>query len=82
MMAEAIAEGIKITQGIEVELRENVTPQELADFDAILVGAPTYHHDMTRNIKKLFEETAVKNINLENKVGATFGSRYSRNSYP
>jgi flavorubredoxin len=74
IMAEAIAEAIKTTQGIEVQLRENVTPQELADFDAILVGAPTYHHDMTRNIKKLFEETAEKNINLENKVGAAFGS--------
>ena len=74
IMAENITRAIKENQEITVELRENATPQELADFDAIVIGVPTYHHDMTRNIKKLFEEAAVKNINLESKIGGTFGS--------
>lgn len=73
-MAEAVSEGIKEAQGAEVELKYYATPEELADFDALVIGIPTYHHDMTRDIKNLFEETAVKNISLKNKIGAAFGS--------
>ena len=43
-------------------------------FDAIIMGAPTYHHDMPMDMKKLFEEAAMKNINLKGKFGAAFGS--------
>ena len=74
LMAEAIEEGVKMVQGVEVELKDHAEAEELAEFDAIVVGDPTYHHDMTRNIKKLFEKTAVKNVGLNGKVGATFGS--------
>jgi len=73
-MAEAVAEGAKTVQGTEVTLAYYVKPEELAEFDAIAVGVPTYHHDMTTNMKKLFEETAIKNISLKGKVGAAFGS--------
>ena len=74
LMAEAIQEGVKMVQGIEVEFKDRVAAEELADFNAIVVGAPTYYHDMTRNIKKLFEEAAVKKLSLNGKVGAAFGS--------
>ena len=73
-MAEAVAEGARAVQGVEVELKYYATPEELEDFDAVVVGIPTYHHDMTIDIKKLFEETAVKNIDLKDKVGAACGS--------
>jgi flavorubredoxin len=73
-IAEAVAEGAKTIPNVEVELKYHITPEELADFDAIAVGIPTYHHDMTVDIKKLFEEAAAKNINLKNKIGAAFGS--------
>lgn len=73
-MAEAVAEGAKAFQGVEVELKYYATPEELEDFDAVIVGVPTYHHDMTVDIKKLFEEAAVKNVNLKAKTGAAFGS--------
>jgi flavorubredoxin len=73
-MAEAIAEGAKTVRGVEVELTYLVTPEILANFDAIVIGMPTYHHDMTVDVKKLLEETAVKNVNLKDKVGAAFGS--------
>jgi flavodoxin I len=75
-MAEAVVEGAKSTEGAVVELQvdSDVSPKNLADFDAIAVGVPTYHHDMTIRIKNLFEETAVKNINLGKKAGAAFGS--------
>jgi flavodoxin I len=74
LMAEAIGEGVKMVQGVEVELKDRAAAEDLADFDAIAVGVPTYEHDMTRNIKKLLEEAAVKKVGLNGKVGAAFGS--------
>jgi flavorubredoxin len=73
-MAQAVAEGAKTVQGIEVELAYHATPEMLKAYDAIIVGVPTYHHDMTIDIKMLFEEAAVKNIDLKGKIGAAFGS--------
>ena len=74
IMAEAIEEGIKMVHGVEVELKDRAAAEKLANFNAIVVGVPTYDHDMTRNIKKLFEEAAVKKLSLNGKVGAAFGS--------
>ena len=73
-MAEAVTEGIRSVQGVQVEVKYYAMPGELADFDAVVVGIPTYHHDMTIDIKKLFEEAAMKNIDLEDKIGGAFGS--------
>lgn len=73
-MAKAVAEGAGAVQGTQVELKYHARPEELPDFDAIVVGVPTYHHDLVADMKKLFEEAAVKNISLKGKVGATFGS--------
>ena len=73
-MAGAVAEGARSVQGTEVELNYYVSPEELAGFDAVLVGAATYHHDMSVNFKSFFEDVAVKNVNLKGKVGAAFGS--------
>jgi flavodoxin I len=73
-MAQAVAEGAKNVGTPDVELSYHVDAEELADFDAIVMGAPTYHHDMPIDMKKLFEEAADKGINLKGKVGASFGS--------
>ncbi|MEM3579703.1 MAG: flavodoxin domain-containing protein [Candidatus Bathyarchaeia archaeon] len=73
-MARAVAEGAKMVQGVGVELTYHASPEQLKEFDAIIVGTPTYHHDTTVDIKMLFEEAAAKNINLKGKVGAAFGS--------
>ena len=73
-MAEAVTEGARAIQSIEAEMKYYATPEELADFAAIAVGIPTYHHDMTVDIKKIFEEAAIKSINLKDKIGAAFGS--------
>jgi flavorubredoxin len=58
----------------EKMLNYHVEADELAGFDAIFVGAPTYHHDTPIDMKKLFEEAAEKGISLKGKVGAAFGS--------
>jgi len=73
-MANAVAKGAKISDEFEVELNFHIDPTELNAFDAILVGTPTYHHEMPIDFKKLFEEVAVQSISLKGKVGATFGS--------
>jgi len=73
-MAKAIAEGAKSVRGVEVDLRVHTTPEELSNADAIIIGMPTYHHDMTSDMKRLLEEIAVKGINLKGKIGAAFGS--------
>ena len=73
-MAEAIAEGARSVQGVEVELKRYGSTWGLADFDAILIGAPTYQHRMTNNISKFLEEIAFQNINLKGKIGVAFGS--------
>jgi len=73
-MAQAIAEGCRSVLGTEVDVSYYLPPEQLVAFDAILVGSPTYHHDMPGTIKSYFEEAAVKNVNLKAKVAAAFGS--------
>jgi len=73
-MAWAVADGAKSVPGTQVELNYYVPQEKLMGFDAILVGAATYHHDMPVTFKNYFEEAAVKNVMLKGKVGAAFGS--------
>jgi flavodoxin I len=73
-MATAVANGAKINDKVDVELDFHIEPQELSAFDAILVGTPTYNHEMPIDFKKLLEDIAIQRINLKGKTGATFGS--------
>lgn len=73
-MANAIAEGAQSSGNVEVELNYHVNTESLSAYDAILVGSPTYHHDMPVDFKNLFEEAAVQGISLKGKIGAAFGS--------
>ena len=73
-MAKAIAEGLKSISGIDVELNDLIPAEALNDFDAIVLGAPTYHHNIPDKVKTYLEAVAVKKINLKGKVGAAFGS--------
>lgn len=47
LMADAVEEGAKKVQSVEVTLRYHVTPEELQSADAIIIGTPTYNHSMT-----------------------------------
>ena len=73
-MANAVAEGIKSTGEVEVEINYHVETQDLSSYDAIIVGAPTYNHEMPLDFKNLFLEAAVEGISLKDKVAAVFGS--------
>jgi len=73
-MAIAVAEGVNTVKNAKVELKRFIKAEDLANYDAIIVGAPTYKDDMPVDLKKLFDEVAAKNISLKGKAGATFGS--------
>ena len=73
-MANAVAEGAQSSGNVEVELNFHVDTERLGSYDAILVGAPTYNHDLPVDFKNLFEEAAVQGISLKGKIGAAFGS--------
>jgi len=73
-MAKAVEEGAKSVTGVNVELKYFARPEELEKTDGIIFGMPTYHHDISMDMKKLLEELAVKRIDLKGKVGASFGS--------
>jgi flavorubredoxin len=73
-MANAIAEGVRSSGKVDVEINYHVDPQDLNSYDAIIVGTPTYNHDMPVDFKNLFLEIAVEGISLKDKIGAVFGS--------
>jgi len=73
-MARAVEEGAKSVAGVNVELKYFARPEDLAEVDAIILGMPTYHHDIGMEMKRFLEEVAVKGINLKGKIGAAFGS--------
>jgi len=73
MMAKAIEEGIK-EAGIEVSSKRtvNATAGDIKDVDAVVLGAPTYHHDLIASMKTFL--FAMEKADLKGKVGAAFGS--------
>ena len=73
-MARSVEAGAKSVPGIDVTMKYYAGAEELAEVDSIIIGMPTYYHDISAELKKLFEEVAVKEINLSGKVGAAFGS--------
>jgi len=54
-MANAAPNGARSVARTYVELNYYVPEEQLSDYDAILVGTPTYHHDMPGTIKNYFE---------------------------
>src|SRR3972149_12158190 len=73
-MANAIAEGARNVANTEVAVEYHVDADDLNRFDAIIIGVPTYHHEVPMDVKRLFEEAAEKGISLKGKAGAAFGS--------
>ena len=73
-MAESIAEGVRFS-GLEADVRkisEFKTEKDLQGFEGYIFGCPTYHRDMTENMKT-FLFLAQKG-NLAGKAGGAFGS--------
>jgi len=73
MIAKAVEEGMK-KAGIEVLSKRtaNAKADDLAGIDAVVLGAPTYHHDLISSMKTFLFE--MEKADLKGKVGAAFGS--------
>ena len=73
-MAEYIAEGVRFSgNNAEIKkLSEIKTEKDMDGYDGYVFGCPTYHRDMTANMKTfLFLAEKAK---LEGKVGGAFGA--------
>ena len=72
-MAEAITEGMK-DMNLEVELKRVVSAKsdDFQGADAVILGSPTYHHDLVGTMKIFLFE--MEKEDLKGKIGDAFGS--------
>ena len=73
-LADFIAEGLRM-KGMQVELgkiSQYKTAEDLNGYDAYFLGCPTYHRDMTQNMKTFL--FLMKKAELAGKVAAAFGT--------
>ena len=72
-MAQAVAEGAKSVEGVEVVLkRVGGDLEELADANAIIIGSPTHSKQPSQAMKKFLSD--LSKVSLKDKVGSAFGS--------
>ena len=72
-MATAVEEGMK-GAGVDSLSKRTVSAKadDLADVDAVVLGAPTYNHDLIGSMKTFLFE--MEKADLKGKIGAAFGS--------
>jgi NAD(P)H dehydrogenase (quinone) len=74
-MAEIIAKAMNQAELPTTCVSVNdVQPKDLLNYDAIVVGSPTYYGHMAGTIKQLFDDTVSFHGKLDGKVGAAFTS--------
>jgi len=74
-MAEIIYEELKKSkEEVDIFAADKVSPQQLKDYDGIIVGSPTYYGGPAYQIKELFDESVSFHGSLEGKAGGAFSS--------
>ena len=74
-MAEIIAKSMNESDlPTECKSVEQVKPEDLLAYDAIVVGSPTYYGHMAGPVKQLFDDVVSWHGKLDGKVGAAFSS--------
>lgn len=75
-MAEAVVEGAREVEGVEVETRpvSAISARDLLGYDAVALGSPTYYGMMAAEVKQLIDESVAFHGQLEGKVGGAFAS--------
>lgn len=75
-MAELIADGARAAGGVQVDVRpvDDVTPDDLLETDAIIIGSPVYFATMASQIKKLIEDSVTYFTRMDGKLGGAFVS--------
>ena len=74
-MAVKIAETMK-KEGLEVILKrvKDTSLSELPDYQAYIIGSPTYYGSMAWEVKKLLDESVKFHTKLKGRVGGAFTS--------
>ncbi len=73
-MAKYVAEGVRVG-GCEAEVKpinELKSKEDIQGYDGYIFGCPTYHKDMTENMKRFLFQAA--DADLSGKAGGSFGS--------
>ena len=74
-MAEIIARSMNEADlQTECKSGSDVEVQDLLNYDAIVVGSPTYYGHMAAPIKQLFDDSVAFHGKLDGKIGAAFSS--------
>ncbi len=75
-MAEMIAESAGEQPGVQVECKSvtDLAARELLNYDAVVLGSPTYYGCMAAEAKKLLDESVTFHGQMAGKVGAAFSS--------
>jgi NAD(P)H dehydrogenase (quinone) len=74
-MAKEISEAVQEAGlGCDVMKADCLAVDSLPDYDAIIIGSPTYYGSYTADIKKRLDETVKFHGKLEGKVGGAFAS--------
>ena len=81
LMTNAVAEGARNVQNVQVEVRKIGTRFSISifkDADAVIFGSPTIYGGISRSLVEFFSALnhlqAANHVNLKGKKGAAFGS--------
>ncbi len=74
-MGEEIAKSLQ-SEGLSVDIKPiaDVSAAELAKYDVLVFGSPTYYGSMAYQVKKLLDESVKFHGQLDGKIGAAFAS--------
>src|SRR5512137_228714 len=73
-MAEAIANGAKTIDGVDVLLKDayDASSEDVTDADAIVLGGSTYNYKLIKSMDPFLKQ--IEKLDLKGKVGVAFGS--------
>lgn len=75
-MAEVIGEAAREEKGVEVDVKPvgDVKPEDLLQYDCIILGSPVYYGTMAAALKQLLDESVRFHGQLDGKLGGAFAS--------
>lgn len=75
-MAEEVAAGAREASSVSVDVRPvgELTPDDLLEFDCIVIGSPVYYGTMAAEVKDLIDKSVKHHGKLTGKVGGAFAS--------
>ncbi len=73
-MAKIIKEELAKSVDCDIKTALEIEIDELLNYDAIIVGSPTYYGSMAAEVKRVFDQSVKLHGKLDGKLGAAFSS--------